>query len=135
MAEPGSAKKAGSQAASSEPAMTRSACPNLTNGSNRRTREVPVPVSGTALLLIDVINDLAFKGSDVLVAQAEPMALRLAGLKRRATAGGVPAIYVNDNLVSGGPIFGGRSRTAPLARRQVAECRNVYDQCRATILC
>jgi hypothetical protein len=37
--------------------------------------EVPVPVSGTALLLIDVINDLAFDGSDVLVAQAESMAV------------------------------------------------------------
>jgi nicotinamidase-related amidase len=57
-----------------------------------------VPVSGTALLLIDVINDLAFDGSDVLVAQAEPMALRLSALKRRATAAGIPAIYVNDNF-------------------------------------
>ena len=34
-----------------------------------------VPVSGTALLLIDVINDLAFEGSEALVAQAEPMAI------------------------------------------------------------
>jgi nicotinamidase-related amidase len=50
------------------------------------------------LLLIDVINDLAFPGSDVLVEQAEAMALRLARLKRRATAAGVPAIYVNDNF-------------------------------------
>ena len=33
-----------------------------------------MPVSGTALLLIDVINDLAFDGSGPLVAQAEPMA-------------------------------------------------------------
>jgi nicotinamidase-related amidase len=57
-----------------------------------------VPVSGTALLLIDVINDLAFDGSKVLVDQAEPMALRLATLKRRATAAGIPAIYVNDNF-------------------------------------
>ena len=37
-----------------------------------------VPVAGTALLLIDVINDLAFDGSDALVAQAEPMAAPLA---------------------------------------------------------
>ena len=57
-----------------------------------------VPVSGTALLLIDVINDLAFEGSDALVAQAEPMALRLAALKRRASAAGVPTIYINDNF-------------------------------------
>jgi nicotinamidase-related amidase len=53
---------------------------------------------GTALLLIDVINDLAFAGSAALVAEAEPMARRLATLKRRATAAGVPAIYINDNF-------------------------------------
>ena len=52
----------------------------------------------SALLLIDVINDLAFEGSDALVAQAEPMARRLATLKRRATAAGVPIIYINDNF-------------------------------------
>ena len=57
-----------------------------------------IPVAGTALLLIDVINDLAFDGSEVLVAQAEPMSRRLATLKRRATAAGVPAIYINDNF-------------------------------------
>ena len=57
-----------------------------------------VPVSGTALLLIDVINDLAFEGSEALVAQAEPMAIRLATLKRRASAAGMPAIYINDNF-------------------------------------
>jgi nicotinamidase-related amidase len=50
------------------------------------------------LLLIDVINDLAFEGSGPLVEQAEAMASRLAELKRRATAAGVPAIYINDNF-------------------------------------
>jgi nicotinamidase-related amidase len=64
---------------------------------NARSR-VTLPGSGTALLLIDVINDLAFDGSAALVAQAEPMALRLAALKRRADAAGVPSIYVNDNF-------------------------------------
>jgi nicotinamidase-related amidase len=59
---------------------------------------VTVPVAGTALLLIDVINDLAFKGSEALVEQADPMAVRLAALKRRATAAGVPSIYINDNF-------------------------------------
>jgi nicotinamidase-related amidase len=59
---------------------------------------VSVPAAGTALLLIDVINDLAFEGSENLVAQAEPMAIRLAALKRRATVAGVPAIYINDNF-------------------------------------
>jgi nicotinamidase-related amidase len=59
---------------------------------------VDVPVAGTALLLIDVINDLAFDGSEALVAQAEPMSARVAALKRRASRAGVPIIYVNDNF-------------------------------------
>src|SRR4051812_34323569 len=60
--------------------------------------ETPVPVAGTALLLIDVVNDLAFDGSGPLVAQAEAMAAPLAQLKRRATTAGVPTIYINDNF-------------------------------------
>ena len=57
-----------------------------------------IPARGTALLLIDVVNDLAFPGSDALVAQAEPMSVRLAAFKKRAVEAGVPAIYVNDNF-------------------------------------
>jgi nicotinamidase-related amidase len=57
-----------------------------------------IPVAGTALLLIDVINDMDFEGSEALVAQAESMAVRLAALKRRATGAGVPCIYINDNF-------------------------------------
>jgi nicotinamidase-related amidase len=66
--------------------------------ATRRTAGLSLPVVGTALLLIDVINDLAFPGSEVLVAQAEPMARRLATLKRRTVAAGVPVVYVNDNF-------------------------------------
>jgi len=51
-----------------------------------------------ALLLIDVINDLEFDGGEALLAQALPMAARIAALKRRATEAGIPAIYVNDNF-------------------------------------
>src|SRR6187399_607157 len=50
------------------------------------------------LLLIDVINDLAFDGAEAIVEQAESMAAPLERLKRRATAAGVPAIYINDNF-------------------------------------
>lgn len=70
----------------------------MTQPERAKARAVAVPVSGTALLLIDVINDMAFTGSDALVDQAEPMAQRLAAFKRRATAAGVPAIYINDNF-------------------------------------
>ena len=66
--------------------------------SKQSGKTIAVPVRGTALLLIDVINDLAFEGSARLVAQAELMASRLADLKRRASAAGVPAIYINDNF-------------------------------------
>src|SRR6186713_3025039 len=61
-------------------------------------RHVRVPVAATALFLIDVINELDVEDSDSLVAQAEPMAVKLAALKRRAAAAGVPCLYVNDNF-------------------------------------
>jgi nicotinamidase-related amidase len=63
-----------------------------------RRRVVRVPAAGAALLLIDVINDLAFDGAAAVIARAEPMAVRLAALKRRAAAAEVPVIYVNDNF-------------------------------------
>src|SRR3954468_3265764 len=61
-------------------------------------RAITMPVGGTALLLIDVINDLAFPGSQALVEQAEAMAVRLAAFKRRAANAGVPIVYVHDNF-------------------------------------
>jgi len=54
--------------------------------------------SPVALLLIDVINDMTFDGSEALVAQAVPMARRLLALKQRARRAGIPAIYINDNF-------------------------------------
>jgi nicotinamidase-related amidase len=54
--------------------------------------------SAVALLLIDVINDMEFEGAEALVAHAVPMAHRIAELKRRAKAAGIPTIYVNDNF-------------------------------------
>jgi nicotinamidase-related amidase len=50
------------------------------------------------LLLVDVINDMVFPGSSALVAQAVPMARKLARLKARAKARGVPCVYCNDNF-------------------------------------
>ena len=64
----------------------------------RRARTTVLPVAGTALLLIDVVNDLAFDGSESLISEAEPMSKRLADFKRRATRAGIPAVYVNDNF-------------------------------------
>ena len=51
-----------------------------------------------ALLLIDVINTLEFPGNKDIVARVGPMAARIAALKARAKALGIPAVYVNDNF-------------------------------------
>ena len=54
--------------------------------------------SAVALLLIDVINDMEFEGSEALLEFAVPMAKRIASLKERARAAGIPTVYVNDNF-------------------------------------
>lgn len=51
-----------------------------------------------ALLLIDLINDLEFEGSQPLVEHVMPIATNIATLKRRARQAGIPVVYVNDNF-------------------------------------
>lgn len=59
---------------------------------------VRVPAAGTALLLIDVINDLRFRNAAPVIDRAVPMADRIAALKERAVAADVPVVYINDNF-------------------------------------
>jgi nicotinamidase-related amidase len=99
-----------------------------TRGSAHGVRRVPV--SGTALLLIDVINDLAFDGSAGLVAQAEAMAVRLAALKRRATTADIPTIYVNDNFGQWRSDF---RRTVAHCTSRSAPGRRVSQRLRPTV--
>ena len=54
--------------------------------------------SGTALLLIDVINDFEFEGGENLLPLALPVGKAIAELKQAAKQAGIPAIYVNDNF-------------------------------------
>ena len=54
--------------------------------------------AGTALLLIDVVNDFEFEGGDALLELALPVGKQIAALKQRAKAAGLPTIYVNDNF-------------------------------------
>jgi len=54
--------------------------------------------SGAALLLIDVINDFDFPEGEDLFRLAMPVGKNIAQLKQRATAAGIPSIYVNDNF-------------------------------------
>ena len=66
------------------------------DGSHDGRRQAE-PGPTVALLLIDVINDLAFDGGEALREQALPMAHAIKTLKGRAKAAGIPVIYVNDN--------------------------------------
>lgn len=54
--------------------------------------------SSTALLLIDVINPFDFPEAPQLLRFARPAARRIAALKDRLQALGIPVIYVNDNF-------------------------------------
>jgi nicotinamidase-related amidase len=99
-----------------------------TRASARRGR-VTLPAAGTAVLLIDVINDLAFPGSEPLVAQAEQMAPRLAGLRARAARAGVPIIYVNDNFGQWRSDF---RRTVAHCTRPASPGRNVSRRLKPT---
>lgn len=51
----------------------------------------------TALLVIDMINDLDFEGADRLRDEAIAAAEKIARLRDAAEGAGVPVIYVNDN--------------------------------------
>jgi nicotinamidase-related amidase len=55
-------------------------------------------LKNTALLLIDVINDMDFDGSSGLLRNALPAAKKIARLRERMRAAEVPVIYVNDNF-------------------------------------
>jgi nicotinamidase-related amidase len=54
--------------------------------------------SETALLIVDVINDLDFPEAKQLMRYVPAMARKLARLKARAKSAGIPVVYVNDNF-------------------------------------
>jgi nicotinamidase-related amidase len=56
------------------------------------------PHARSALLLIDVINPFDFAGGAAFARRAIRAARAIARLRDRATAAGLPVIYVNDNL-------------------------------------
>lgn len=55
-------------------------------------------VARAAVLLIDLVNPLAFAGGERLLAHARPAVARIARLRARARRAGVPCIFVNDNF-------------------------------------
>ena len=51
-----------------------------------------------ALLIIDMINAFDFEGAEQVLPRAHAAGKRIAELKRKAKAAGVPVVYVNDNF-------------------------------------
>lgn len=58
----------------------------------------PMPTAQTALLLIDMINDLEFDGGEDLLEHTLPILPPLKALKAKCKSLGIPCIYVNDNF-------------------------------------
>lgn len=52
----------------------------------------------TAVLIIDMINDLDFPEGEQLLKRALPIAKQIASLKKQAQRDRLPVIYVNDNF-------------------------------------
>jgi nicotinamidase-related amidase len=52
---------------------------------------------GTALLVIDMLNDMVFEGAEQLLPAAEHAASVINTLRERAREAGVPVVYVNDH--------------------------------------
>ncbi len=61
-------------------------------------RDLPQANGRTALLIIDMINDMAFDESDNLLAEIDAAVEVIAGLRQDAEAAQVPVIFVNDNF-------------------------------------
>jgi nicotinamidase-related amidase len=55
------------------------------------------PTQHTALIIIDVINDLEFPGGENVLPWAQAMAKPLLAVRDQARAAGIPVIYANDN--------------------------------------
>lgn len=77
--------------------MKRGSRPQMPKKNKDLHGNVP-DTSPVALLLIDVINDLDFKGNESMLKHAPTLAKQIAALKQRARKAGVVSIYVNDNF-------------------------------------
>jgi nicotinamidase-related amidase len=62
------------------------------------SQELPQAVGKTALLIIDMINDMDFGKGDDLLAEIDSVGDVVASLRTEAEAAGVPVIFVNDNF-------------------------------------
>lgn len=80
---------------------------------------------GVALLIIDMINDLAFPDAEPLVAAARAVTERILLLRAQADRLGVPTVYVNDNF---GHWRSERSAIIDHAARQGSPARDIVER-------
>lgn len=64
----------------------------------RRAGGIAPDKSPVALLIIDMISDFRFEEAPQMLPRLGPVVRRIAALKSRARASGIPAVYVNDNF-------------------------------------
>jgi nicotinamidase-related amidase len=83
--------------------------------------------STRVLLLIDVINHFEFHDGKQMLAQALPIARRLARLKKRARTAEMPIIYVNDNFGHLPKLLDYCLRTQAIGRKFVEQIRPDKD--------
>ena len=71
-------------------------------GTNERKRAVApfrdAPRGQTALLILDMINDMDFAGADAMLGPTAKAAKTILKLRDAADRAGLPTIYVNDNF-------------------------------------
>jgi nicotinamidase-related amidase len=66
--------------------------------TGQRDQQAPFEPGRSALLIIDMHNDLEFEGGEDLLEQAMPVASAIAHLRDWYHARGLPVIYANDNF-------------------------------------
>ncbi|PVM82953.1 isochorismatase family cysteine hydrolase [Caulobacter endophyticus] len=81
--------------------------------------------SGVGLLIIDLINDLAFPGAEPLRKACRSIVDDLLGLRAQADEAGVPTIYVNDNF---GQWRGERAEIVAHAARAESPARDIVEK-------
>lgn len=90
------------------------------------TGTIEQPATGrTALLIIDMINDLDFAGGEEMLPRALDVAERIRLLRDQASAAGVPVVYVNDNF---GQWHSERSKLIEHCRRPDASGRALVER-------
>jgi nicotinamidase-related amidase len=70
----------------------------LPSGKHRKAGGIASDHSEVALLVIDMISDFRFEEAPQMLRRIAPVARKIAALKERARAAGIPVIYVNDNF-------------------------------------